>query len=157
MHHLEIEAEEERQAKLASDVRERSSEIRKARAQAALDNLRRREPVVDDYNALTSQANRQTTEFERTPADEVALEKLSQRFCQAIDDMDDTVNRPAHYAQQGQIECIDVLEQLAEDGHDFRILNAMKYLWRYRHKGGYESLQKAQWYIDRVLEFPNDE
>ena len=157
MHHLEIEAEEKRQAKLAADVRERAIEIRKARAQAAMDNLRRREPVVDDYNAPTSHANRQTTEFERTPEGEVALEKLSQRFCQALDDMDDTVNRPAHYAKQGQIECIDVLEQLAEDGHDFRILNAIKYLWRYRHKGGDESLSKAVWYIDRVLEFPNDE
>ena len=157
MHHLEIEAEEKRQAKLAAHVRERAIEIRKARAQAAMDNLRRREPVVDDYNAPTSHANRQTTEFERTPAGEVELEKLSQRFCQALDDMDDTVNRPAHYAQQGQIECIDVLEQLAEDGHDFRILNAIKYLWRYRHKGGDESLSKAVWYIDRVLEFPNDE
>ena len=157
MHHLEIEAEEKRQAKLTADVRERAIQIRKARAQAELDNLRRREPVVDDYNAPTSHANRQTTEFQRTPEGEVALEKLSQRFRQALDDMDDTVNRPAHYAQQGQIECIDVLEQLAEDGHDFRILNAIKYLWRYRHKGGYESLQKAQWYIDRVLEFPNDE
>ena len=157
MHHLEIEAEEKRQANLTAAVRERAIEIRKARAQAAVNNLRRREPVADDYNAPTSHANRQTTEFERTPAGEVALEKLSQRFRQALDDMDDTVNRPAHYAQQGQIECIDVLEQLAEDGHDFRILNAIKYLWRYRHKGGYESLQKAQWYIDRVLEFPNDE
>ena len=157
MHHLEIEAEEKRQAKLAADVRERAIEIRKARAQAAMDNLRRREPVADDYNAPTSHANRQTTEFERTPEGEVAIEKLSQRFCQALDDMDDTVNSPAHYAQQGQIECIDVLEQLAEDGHDFRILNAIKYLWRYRHKGGDESLSKAVWYIERVLEFPNDE
>ena len=157
MHHLEIEAEEKRQAKRTAAVRERAIEIRKARAQAAMDNLRRREPVVDDYNAPTSHANRQETEFERTPEGEVALEKLSQRFCQALDDMDDTVNRPAHYAQQGKIECIDVLEQLAEDGHDFRILNAIKYLWRYRHKGGDESLSKAVWYIKRVLEFPNDE
>ncbi len=62
----------------------------------------------------------------------------------------DTVNHPEHYTQGG-IECIDVLEQLAKDGHDFRILNAMKYLWRYRHKGGDESLMKALWYIERVL------
>jgi len=94
MHHLEIEAEEKRQAKLAADVRERAIEIRKARAQAAMDNLRRREPVVDDYNAPTSHANRQTTEFERTPAGDEALAK---QFCQALDDMDDTVNSPAHY------------------------------------------------------------
>ncbi len=148
MHHLEIEAEEERKAQLAADVRERAIEIRKARAQAAMDNLRLREPVVDDYNAPTSHANRQITEFERTPAGDEALAK---KFCQALDGMDDTVNSPAHYAQQGQIECIDVLEQLAEDGHDFRILNAIKYLWRYRHKGGVESLAKSRWYIDRVI------
>jgi hypothetical protein len=63
----------------------------------------------------------------------------------------DTVDHPAHYANQGGIECIEVLEQLAADGHDFRILNAIKYLWRYRHKGGDESLRKARWYIERVL------
>jgi len=62
----------------------------------------------------------------------------------------DTVDHPAHYTQGG-IECIEVLEQLAADGHDFRILNAIKYLWRYRHKGGDESLRKSLWYIERVL------
>lgn len=55
-----------------------------------------------------------------------------------------------HYTQ-GKIECIDVLEQLAEDGEDFRILNAIKYLWRYRHKGGDEDLLKAMNYIHRKL------
>lgn len=63
----------------------------------------------------------------------------------------DPVNRPTHYANQGQIECIQVLEQLAGDGEDFRILNAIKYLWRWRHKGGVESLRKAVWYIERVI------
>ena len=145
MHHLEIESEEKRQAKLTAAVRERAIEIRKARAEAAMDNLRRREPVVDDYNAPTSHANRQTTEFERTAVEE------GEQFCNSFDDSYDSVERPAHYAQQGQIECIEVLEQLAEDGHDFRILNAIKYLWRYRHKGGVESLAKARWYIDRVI------
>jgi len=62
----------------------------------------------------------------------------------------DTVDHPAHYTQGG-IECIEVLEQLAADGHDFRILNAIKYLWRYRHKGGDESLRKSLWYIERLL------
>ena len=62
------------------------------------------------------------------------------------------VNHPYHYAGQGKIECIEVLEQLAADGHDFRVLNAMKYLWRYRHKGGTESLRKAIWYIERMIE-----
>ena len=65
--------------------------------------------------------------------------------------LDDMVNHPAHYAKQGEIECIEVLEQLAADVHDFRILNAMKYLWRYRHKGGDESISKAIWYLRRYL------
>ena len=66
------------------------------------------------------------------------------------DMIDDMVNHPAHYTK-GEIECIEVLEQLAADGHDFRILNAMKYLWRYRHKGGDESIRKAIWYLSRYL------
>ena len=65
-------------------------------------------------------------------------------------DEPDYVDHPPHYTT-GDIECIEVLEQLAEDGHDFRILNAIKYLCRYRHKGGVESLAKARWYIERVI------
>lgn len=66
--------------------------------------------------------------------------------------LEDMVNHPEHYAGQGDIECIEVLEQLARDGHDFRVLNAIKYLWRYRHKGRVESLQKAMWYLNRVID-----
>ena len=65
---------------------------------------------------------------------------------------EDQVNHPRHYASQGKIECIEVLEQLAKNGEDFRILNAVKYLWRWRHKGGIESLKKAVWYIQRVID-----
>lgn len=65
----------------------------------------------------------------------------------------DDINHPQHYASQGGIECIEVLEQLARDGEDFRILAAMKYLWRYRHKGTPEKdLRKAVWYITRKIE-----
>ena len=66
--------------------------------------------------------------------------------------LEDLVHHPYHYSGQGKIECIEVLEQLAADGHDFRVLNAMKYLWRYRHKGGTESLEKAIWFIERVID-----
>jgi hypothetical protein len=66
--------------------------------------------------------------------------------------MNNQVHHPQHYAGQGKIECIEVLEQLAIDGHDFRILNAMKYLWRYRNKGGAQDLEKAIWYISRVFD-----
>ena len=55
-----------------------------------------------------------------------------------------------HYSR-GKIECIDVLEQLAADGEDFRILNAIEYLWRHRHKNGNKDLRKAIDYITRKL------
>ena len=29
--------------------------------------------------------------------------------------------------------------------------NAMKYVWRSEHKGGDESLRKAIWYLDRLV------
>jgi hypothetical protein len=31
--------------------------------------------------------------------------------------------------------------------------NAMKYIWRERHKGGTESLEKAQWYLSTWLAY----
>lgn len=66
--------------------------------------------------------------------------------------MTNEIDHPSHYAQQGDIECIEVLEQLAADGEDFRILNALKYLWRYRHKRGVDDLRKAMWYIQRRID-----
>lgn len=29
--------------------------------------------------------------------------------------------------------------------------NVFKYLWRFRDKGGVESLKKARWYLDRLI------
>ena len=66
---------------------------------------------------------------------------------------DDPVNHPSHYTQGG-IECIDAIRATLTD-EEFRGFckgNAMKYLHRERHKGGNESLEKAMWYIERVLQ-----
>ena len=58
----------------------------------------------------------------------------------------DLVNHPRHYnsspahcsACHHEIECIDITRHM-----EFNIGNAMKYLWRYKHKGGIEDLKKA--------------
>lgn len=64
----------------------------------------------------------------------------------------DSVNSPPHY-KQGDIECIDAIQAaLTED--EFRGYckgNALKYIWRERHKGGEESLRKGWWYLSRWL------
>jgi hypothetical protein len=65
--------------------------------------------------------------------------------------MTDNVNKPNHY-RQGAVECIDAI-QSALTPEEFRGYckgNALKYVWRERHKGGEESLRKAQWYLDRL-------
>ena len=65
----------------------------------------------------------------------------------------DMVNHPPHYTEGG-IECIEAIEaQLTAD--EFRGYlkgNCVKYLWRERHKGGIESLKKARWYLDRLIQ-----
>ena len=64
----------------------------------------------------------------------------------------DNVQRPMHYAA-GSIECIDAIEaQLsAEEFRGYLKGNVIKYLWREKHKGGIESLQKAKWYLNRII------
>ncbi len=65
----------------------------------------------------------------------------------------DMVNHPSHYTQGG-VECIDALEA-ATDGltglDAVCTANAIKYLWRWKRKGGVEDLKKARWYINKLL------
>ena len=64
----------------------------------------------------------------------------------------DNVDRPMHYAA-GTIECIDAIEaQLsAEEFRGYLKGNVIKYLWREKHKGGVESLKKANWYLNKII------
>jgi hypothetical protein len=66
----------------------------------------------------------------------------------------DLVNHPPHYVDGG-IECIEAIEaQLTpEEYRGYLKGNNVKYLWRERHKGGTESLKKASWYLDRLIQF----
>lgn len=67
--------------------------------------------------------------------------------------MSDSVNHPSHYTF-GSVECIEAIHSaLGDDGFAAYCQgNAMKYLWRHRRKGGLEDLEKAKWYIDRMIE-----
>jgi len=66
----------------------------------------------------------------------------------------DMVNSPSHYTK-GAIECIDAIEEVVKhlDGMEAMCTgNAIKYLWRWRHKNGAEDLKKAVWYIQRMID-----
>ena len=65
--------------------------------------------------------------------------------------MADAVN-PAHY-QKGGVECIEAIEasMTTEAFKGFLKGNCIKYLYRYEDKNGLEDLQKAQWYLERLI------
>lgn len=67
--------------------------------------------------------------------------------------MTDTIN-PSHY-RQGNVECIDAIAAATVNltGMDaVATANAIKYLWRWKQKGGVDDLRKANWYINRLIE-----
>ena len=75
------------------------------------------------------------------------IARLGQDF-----DASDNVNSPSHYNQSG-IECIDAIKASLGDGYqDYCKGNVMKYLWRYKYKNGIEDLNKAQWYLNSMVE-----
>ena len=67
---------------------------------------------------------------------------------------EDVVNNPDHY-NTGTIECIEAIEEsmTPEAFRGYLKGNCMKYLWRYSYKGKpVEDLQKAQWYLAKLLQ-----
>ena len=73
--------------------------------------------------------------------------------CESVDEVD-VVNNPDHY-NTGNIECIEAIEESmsAEAFKGYLKGNCMKYLWRYDYKGKpAEDLQKAQWYLAKLLQ-----
>ena len=67
--------------------------------------------------------------------------------------MADNVNKPEHYTY-GKYECIDVVHELTKDlagVQAFALGNTLKYLWRFTHKNGVEDLEKARWYLDKLI------
>ncbi|MDR9857786.1 DUF3310 domain-containing protein [Paenibacillus sp. VCA1] len=65
----------------------------------------------------------------------------------------DLVNHPPHY-NRGGIECIDAIEAATTGLSGPEAYNtgaAIKYLWRWKWKNGKEDLQKAAWYINRLM------
>ena len=64
----------------------------------------------------------------------------------------DMVNKPPHYNQAG-IECLDAIRAATNEGYEFYLQgNILKYLWRYRYKNGVEDLNKAKFYLERLIE-----
>lgn len=70
----------------------------------------------------------------------------------------DNVNHPKHYEGNTSLECIETM--LVAFGREatmnFCMLNAFKYLWRYKNKNGYEDVKKAEWYCEYWFKLYNE-
>lgn len=64
----------------------------------------------------------------------------------------DMVNKPPHY-NNGNVECIDAIESALtpEEFRGYCKGNALKYIWREKLKNGKEDIEKALWYLKRMV------
>jgi len=68
----------------------------------------------------------------------------------------DMVNHPPHYNKYG-VECIEAIQSATGEGYEYYLQgNIIKYLWRYRYKNGVQDLEKAQWYLDKLIKIKKD-
>lgn len=66
--------------------------------------------------------------------------------------------RPNHY-KSCSIECIDamILTFGTDAVAEFCLINAFKYIWRYKDKNGLIDLNKAMWYVDKAEELKSED
>lgn len=66
----------------------------------------------------------------------------------------DLVNKPPHYNSPGGMECIEAIQAMLGDSGFLAYCqgNIIKYCWRWEHKGREQDLEKAQWYLGRMLD-----
>lgn len=66
---------------------------------------------------------------------------------------EDKVNHPRHYDLPGGGQAIDVIDDMLDDTEieGYYKGNIIKYIARYKGKGGAESLKKARWYLDKLI------
>lgn len=63
------------------------------------------------------------------------------------------VSHPAHYISN-ELETIDVIEAFTKDLSGIEATdtgNIIKYICRWKHKNGLQDLEKAQWYLNHLI------
>ena len=73
--------------------------------------------------------------------------------------MADMINHPPHYTK-GKVECLDAIEAATTDLKGMEAVftaQIIKYIWRWKWKNGIEDLQKAQFYLVRLMHYVKKE
>lgn len=68
------------------------------------------------------------------------------------------VNHPCHYTK-GKVECIDAIESATVGLVGIVAVltgNVIKYIFRWRWKGGLQDLYKCRWYLNRLIDIVKD-
>jgi len=71
--------------------------------------------------------------------------------------MKDNIN-PNHY-KNGKVEAIDAIEAATVNKLGIEavcVANVIKYLWRYEEKNGLEDIEKAHWYLQKLITHYNE-
>lgn len=81
--------------------------------------------------------------------DEIKFAKVEHEEAEASN----AVEHPSHYCNGG-IECIEAIKaSMTADGFlDYCKGNVLKYIWRWRDKGGVQDLEKARVYLGWMIE-----
>ena len=66
--------------------------------------------------------------------------------------MPDMVNHPPHY-KSGSMEVIDIIDEFVNDPASYYQGNIIKYVLRHQKKGGVEDLEKARWYLNKLIAY----
>ena len=72
----------------------------------------------------------------------------------------DMVNHPPHYISESGLETIDVIEAFTADLKGIEAVctaNVIKYICRWKHKNGLQDLEKAQWYLNHLIDYISKE
>lgn len=67
----------------------------------------------------------------------------------------DMVNHPSHYQSETGLEVFDVIEAFTFDLKGIEAVdtgNVIKYICRWKKKNGLEDLEKARWYLNRLID-----
>jgi hypothetical protein len=86
--------------------------------------------------------------------DQTQQSEAETQYNDQLPDVTNMVEHPPHYTAGG-VECIDAI-MAAVTGLSPQeavcVANVIKYTWRFKHKNGKQDLQKAEWYIKRLIE-----
>ncbi|SHE63452.1 DUF3310 domain-containing protein [Schwartzia succinivorans] len=123
-------------------IRDENGEVR---GETLVSRLRAKERITGKVELEEKETSYQPPKPEPLPEPELKPQPLPKVAS-------DSVNHPAHYMLPGGGETIDVIEDVCGEGVDeYYRGNIIKYICRYKEKGGAESLKKARWYLNRLI------